>query len=111
MPGVPDPIPLPPEHALTPLIQSAGNSSSPWLLRTQSECLLALPAVASSACESSWNSISSVTLISPAIQKCLTLCALVLYSALASLHAQQLVLQSDDCETSGVELIEVNWLT
>jgi hypothetical protein len=71
---------------------------------------VALPAVASSACASSWNSISSVTLISPAMQKCLTLWALTLCSALASLHAQQLVRHSEVWETSGVELIDDNWL-
>jgi hypothetical protein len=75
------------------------------------ESLVALPAVASWEWLSSWNSISSVTLISPAMQKCLTLWALILCSAFASLHAQQLVRQSLVCETSGVELMVVNWLT
>jgi hypothetical protein len=110
VPGVPAVMPVS-GHALTPSIQIDPRSSDPWLLRTQSDALYALPAVASSAWESSWNSISSVTLISPAMQKCLTLCAFCLCSALASLHAQQLVRHSLCWETSGVELIDVNWLT
>ena len=73
VPGVPAPMPPLAGHALTPVIQSPPSCSDPWLLRTQFEALCALPAVASSAWLSSWNSISSVTLISPAMQKCLTL--------------------------------------
>jgi hypothetical protein len=98
-------------HALVPSIQMLPRDSDPWLLRTHAESLCALPAVASSACESWWNSISSVTLISPAMQKCLTFCAVNLSSPAASLHAQQLVRHSLVYETSGVELIDVNWLT
>jgi hypothetical protein len=75
------------------------------------EVLSALPADASSAWESSWNSISSVTLISPAMQKCLTLWALTLCSAFASLHAQHSVKHSLDYETSGVDEMLVCALT
>lgn len=45
------------------------------------------------------------------MQKCLTLWALILCSPLASLHAQHSVRHSLDCETSGVELIPVYYVT
>ena len=95
MPGVPAPIPLD-GHPLTPEIQIPPSYCDPWLLRTQLEFFVASPAVASSAWLNSWNSMSSVTLMLPAIQKVLTLCALILSSPLASLQAQQLVRHSVD---------------
>jgi hypothetical protein len=52
VPGVPAPMAPFYGHALAPWIQMLPRDVDPWLLRTHSDSLDALPAVASSACES-----------------------------------------------------------